>query len=174
VSFHNLSIELLRSRADEWISISAGLLCRRTPAGKIEAKTATANPPLMEDRQVDLGNKPNQIEFGSLTIGWSFLNSSKIPLRRREGVEYFDSEAVGPSIVLRHWRNGDRFQPIGMGRAAKLQDLFVNQKIPRAFRHQLAIATTAGGEIFWVQGLRLGERFKVTSATKRLLRWSWR
>jgi tRNA(Ile)-lysidine synthase len=61
-----------------------------------------------------------------------------------------------------------------MKRAVKLQDAFVNQKIPRAVRHQLAIAATAAGEIFWVQGLRIGERFKVTPATRRLLRWSWR
>jgi len=74
---------------------------------------------------------------------------------------------------LRHWRAGDRFQPIGLKSAVKLQDLFVNAKIPAAQRRNLILAATAAGEIFWVEGLRIGEKFKLTSATKRRLRWNW-
>jgi tRNA(Ile)-lysidine synthase len=74
---------------------------------------------------------------------------------------------------LRHWRAGDRFQPIGMNAAVKLQDLFVNRKIPKQRRHALAIATTAAGEIFWVEGLRIGERFRLSETTRRRLKWEW-
>ncbi|PWU20739.1 MAG: tRNA lysidine(34) synthetase TilS [Verrucomicrobia bacterium] len=87
--------------------------------------------------------------------------------------ETFDAEAVGHTIVLRHWQPGDKFQPIGMKCAVKLQDFFVSQKVPRARRHELVIAATAAGEIFWVEGMRIGERFKVTAKTRRLLRWQW-
>jgi hypothetical protein len=64
--------------------------------------------------------------------------------------------------------------PIGLKRAVKLQDLFTNQKIPRPLRHQLVVAATARGEIFWVEGLRISERFKLRSETSLRLRWSWR
>jgi tRNA(Ile)-lysidine synthase len=90
------------------------------------------------------------------------------------GREFFDADKVGARIVLRHWRAGDRFQPIGMAQAVKLQDLFVNAKIPRARRHALIVAATAAGEIFWVEDLRLGERFKLDGTTRRRWRWSWR
>jgi tRNA(Ile)-lysidine synthase len=76
--------------------------------------------------------------------------------------------------VLRHWQPGDRFQPIGMFAAVKLQDWFTNQKILRARRRQLIVATTAAGEIFWVEDQRIGERFKLTAATQRRLNWHWR
>lgn len=86
----------------------------------------------------------------------------------------FDADAVGGNIVLRHWKAGDRLQPIGMKSAVKLQDLFVNQKIPGAHRRQLILAMTERGEVFWVEGLRIGERFKIQETTIRKLVWRWR
>jgi tRNA(Ile)-lysidine synthase len=87
--------------------------------------------------------------------------------------EHFDADKVGHAIGLRHWRPGDRFQPIGMAGGVKLQDLFTNRKIPRAERLGLVVATTAGGELFWVEGLRLAERFKLDKNTVRGLKWCW-
>jgi hypothetical protein len=60
-----------------------------------------------------------------------------------------------------------------MGLAVKLQDLFTNQKVPRAERHRRLVATTAKGEIFWVEGLRMAERFKLDNGTTRRLKWRW-
>jgi tRNA(Ile)-lysidine synthase len=76
-------------------------------------------------------------------------------------------------MVLRHWHAGDRFQPIGLKSAAKLQDLFVNAKIPAARRRELVLAVAANGTIFWVEGLRIGEKFKLRPRTKRRLAWNW-
>ena len=55
----------------------------------------------------------------------------------------------------------------------KLQDLFTNRKVPRDRRRQLVVAATAGGEVFWVEGLRISERFKLTKQTIRCLQWQW-
>jgi hypothetical protein len=56
----------------------------------------------------------------------------------------------------------------------KLQDWFTNLKIPAARRRELVLAETAKGEIFWVEGLRISERFKLTKSTRRRLIWLWR
>ena len=56
----------------------------------------------------------------------------------------------------------------------KLQDLFTNARIPRAERHQRSIGVTAKGVIFWVEGLRIGERFKLDKGTVTRLKWRWR
>jgi hypothetical protein len=61
-----------------------------------------------------------------------------------------------------------------MSGQVKLQDLFINQKIPRADRHKLLIAATAAGEIVWVEGLRISERFKLDKESHRRLKWTWR
>jgi len=85
-----------------------------------------------------------------------------------------DSEfSVGSRVMLRHWRPGDRFQPIGLGVQVKLQDFFTNEKIPRPARHQLVVAAAASGELFWVEGLRIADRFKLDKQTLRRLKWQW-
>jgi tRNA(Ile)-lysidine synthase len=42
----------------------------------------------------------------------------------------------------------------------KLKNFFVDEKIPRFERYRVPIFTT-GGEIFWIGGMRIDERFKV-------------
>ena len=91
----------------------------------------------------------------------------------RAGCETFDAEKVGSPILLRHWQPGDRFQPIGMSDSVKLQDFFTNEKVPRSRRHELVVAANNKGELFWVEGLRISERFKLTKETKRGLQWRW-
>jgi tRNA(Ile)-lysidine synthase len=88
--------------------------------------------------------------------------------------ESFDADQVGGRITLRHWRPGDRFQPVGLKSSVKLQDLFTNRKIPRARRRELLVAAAENGEIFWVEGLRISENFKLTPRTRRRLLWRWR
>ncbi len=127
-----------------------------------------------KSRQVTLTEAAGQATFNGVSIGWRLQARPGLPLPpRKSGTEYFDADRVGLGIVLRHWRKGDRFQPIGMPTAVKLQDLFVNQKVPRALRHNLLVAETAKGGIFWVEGMRISERFQLTKSTKRRLQWRW-
>ena len=108
-----------------------------------------------------------RFEWRTGTGGW------KPRLRTVTGQEVFDADAVGTPVWLRHWQAGDRFQPSGMERPVKLQDLFTNQKVKRERRFELIVATTAQGEVFWVEGLRIAERFKLRKGTKRRLQWRW-
>lgn len=113
--------------------------------------------------------------FEAVKLCWKVETKAGRELpKRRTGTEYFDADKVGSKVILRHWRRGDRFQPMGMGKSVKLQDLFVNQKVPQALRHTLLVAESEKGEIFWVEGLRISERFQLTKGTKRRLQWQWR
>jgi tRNA(Ile)-lysidine synthetase-like protein len=94
--------------------------------------------------------------------------------RARSGVEWFDADTVGERVVLRHWQPGDRYWPIGAPAEMKLQDFFVNQKVPAAERRQRLLAEAADGRIFWIEGARIAEPFKVRPQTRLLLRWEWR
>ena len=60
-----------------------------------------------------------------------------------------------------------------MERPAKLQDLWVNRKVPRAERFRRVVATTADGRLFWVEGLPPGEAFRIGPATRHRLDWTW-
>jgi tRNA(Ile)-lysidine synthase len=51
----------------------------------------------------------------------------------------------------------------------KLQDFFVDAKVPRDQRGSIPLMVS-GDQIAWVVGFRVDERFKVTDSTRRILR----
>jgi tRNA(Ile)-lysidine synthase len=66
---------------------------------------------------------------------------------------------------------GDFFFPMGFGKRKKLQDFFVDAKVPRDERDAVPIIVS-GSDIVWIAGHRADERFKVKEDTKRFLRLS--
>ena len=96
--------------------------------------------------EVDLRGRAGEVEFGGTRVSWR-VGSRTGDSRAKSAVrcECFDADRVGSPVVLRHWRPGDRFQPIGMARPVKLQDFFTNQKVPRDRRRRLIVAATARG-----------------------------
>jgi tRNA(Ile)-lysidine synthase len=65
---------------------------------------------------------------------------------------------IGATATVRAWREGDRMRPVGLGGSKTLQDLFTDRKVPRALRRTLPIVEAAG-EIVWVAGVAVDERF---------------
>ena len=65
---------------------------------------------------------------------------------------------LGSPVTVRAWRDGDRMRPVGLGGSKSLQDLFTDRKVPRALRRTLPVVES-GGEIVWVAGVAVDERF---------------
>ena len=83
----------------------------------------------------------------------------------REGEAVVSREALGERVVVRCWQEGDRIQPAGMGGSSKsLQDLFTDRKVPRELRRTLPLIET-DGEIVWVAGVTVGQRFVPTGGS---------
>ncbi len=83
--------------------------------------------------------------------------------------ETFDADALGDRLTVRTWRAGDRFRPLGMEVGKKLQDFFVDAKVPRHQRGRTPLVCTVDGRIAWVVGHRIGDAVKVTPATRRFI-----
>jgi tRNA(Ile)-lysidine synthase len=85
--------------------------------------------------------------------------------------EYADAGLTGiAGMTLRNWHDGDSFVPLGMSGRKKISDFFVDEKIPLHEKHRIPILLTAGGDVIWVCGMRLDDRFKITPATRRVLK----
>ena len=169
-------VETLRTCPGHWVKVSPELAVIQDGDGYLRWQAsrvvATPNPAVCK---LDLAGDDQTTVFGGVNFAWrtAARRGRQLP-KPHAGREYFDADMIGPGITLRHWRTGDRFQPSGMNSPVKLQDLFVNGKIPRDERHALIVAATAAGEIFWVERLRIAERFKLTGTTKHCLQWHWK
>jgi len=63
----------------------------------------------------------------------------------------FDAGRLPGPLGVRSRRPGDRFYPLGMQGSKRLQDFFVDRKVPRALRDRVPLLT-AGEQILWVMG----------------------
>jgi tRNA(Ile)-lysidine synthase len=85
--------------------------------------------------------------------------------------EFIDADRITDGeLVLRTWSDGDSFIPLGMKTKKKISDFFVDAKIPIYEKHHIPILETKQGDVVWVCGQRIDDRFKITSDTKRILK----
>src|SRR5258706_1698994 len=118
-----------------------------------------------------------RVEDGKL-VNWELVietvEEENLFARAQENVDPFtawlDADLVEGNPQIRTMRAGDRFWPLGMpGKSVKLQDFFVNIKLPRRARGKWPLVCVRE-EIAWVAGLRLAHPFRGTEKTKRALR----
>ncbi len=93
----------------------------------------------------------------------------EVKLSDNSSVEFFDEEKIKGKLILRNWRPGDKLVPLGMKYSKKVSDLLTDAKVPALFKKQILVLCD-GNEIIWVVGVRLSEKYKVTSETKRVIK----
>lgn len=104
-------------------------------------------------------------------IGWRFeltLLDGSHPDPADHLEARIDSATIVEPLYVRNWRRGDRFRPLGLGGTKKLQDYFVDAKIPRGERDRIPLVCDQGG-ILWVVGWCVSERCRVTPQTLETL-----
>lgn len=77
-----------------------------------------------------------------------------------------DAEKLSFPLLVRGVRPGDCFHPLGSGGRRKLQDFLVDLKVPRERRHEVLLLESAG-EVAWVVGMRIDDRFKIRDGTRK-------
>jgi len=80
-----------------------------------------------------------------------------------------DFERTTCPLQVRFRQPGDTFYPLGAPGSKKLQDFFIDSRIPRAERSSIPLVVS-NREIVWVVGYRIAEPFKLRPETKRVLR----
>ncbi|HAM71667.1 MAG TPA: tRNA lysidine(34) synthetase TilS [Verrucomicrobiales bacterium] len=169
-------VEAMRLRPGRPVTLEGGRVVLREVGGRIQVLPKPGRGEFLgEALALEMTAARGGAKHGGARVRWSRRGdvSSRFVRQAKPGVEVFDAARVGTSIVLRHWRPGDRFQPLGMSRPAKVQDLFVNRKVPAPDRRRLLVAECGQGRIFWIEGLPPGDLFKVTPATGEFLVWRW-
>jgi tRNA(Ile)-lysidine synthase len=168
-------VEELRTTAARPVTVRPGRILIREPAGWVREGHPVRTEFGQACTELALEGRAGECQFGGLRVAWQRVaaHGRRGLTLRRPGVERFDAAKVGERVMLRHWRPGDRFQPLGMPRTVKLQNLFVNARIQREQRRRAVVATTGSGEIFWVEGLRMAEAFRLDKRSQQRLKWQW-
>lgn len=129
----------------------------------------TTRPGLAHKFSYVIGS-PGKWKFPEFSVNVEEVSAKSLE-KGREDVAYFDARKVAFPVEVRSFRPGDRFIPLGMKDEKKLKNFFVDEKIPRFERYRTPIFTSRG-EIFWVGGMRIGDRFKVRKKGTKAIRMS--
>lgn len=152
-------MHLLGSDSGKYISSSTHkILKNRSWLIIAPLDTAESNHILIEKNDTKIDFKE-----GVLQLKASF-NSEKRPVNS-EGIALLDLKNIAFPLLLRRWKEGDYFYPLGMQKKKKLSRFFIDRKIPLTQKEKIWVIES-NKKIIWVIGQRIDERFKMTDKTR--------
>jgi tRNA(Ile)-lysidine synthase len=163
--------------------------CRQALTAKSGTILSTDNWQLLIQKEQLLLQKKEQ-ETGEVSYSWEAADSQLLlhsgyslrkaiitkpqKLSKAANMAMISLRNLIYPLKVRRWLAGDSFCPLGMGgQHQKLQDFFTNNKIDRFSRQEQWLLVNGDGQIIWVVGLRLDERFKVSAQDVEILKVSF-
>jgi len=115
------------------------------------------------DSLVIIDKGQQSVSGGLLTIGSSEANievHTADPLRA-----YLDSRELDYPLILRKWKPGDYFYPLGMRKKKKVSRFLIDLKLSPTQKERILVLESQK-RICWVVGLRIDDRFRITPHTR--------
>lgn len=109
------------------------------------------------------------VELDGKIISVEQVNKKMIQFTCNKYVEFISGDGLKKKFEVRNWKAGDQFQPIGMTGTKKVSDFLSDIKISSAEKKDHLVLSNSG-KIIWLVGLRIDEKFKVKSRTKKILK----
>jgi tRNA(Ile)-lysidine synthase len=108
------------------------------------------------------------------------LGSWKMAIEKTDDIETslsnpieakLDANKITYPLLWRKWKAGDLFYPLGMEHRKKVSDFLIDSKIPLSEKDEVTVLES-NGEIAWVVGYRIDNRFKITDETQSSILFS--
>ena len=112
------------------------------------------------------------IDFPEGSMHWTKKAAKQLTIPSKDPNKIsLDAEKIHFPLVLRKWKAGDYFYPLGMKKKKKLARFFIDQKLSRPEKEKVWVLEM-NKKILWIVGMRIDDRFKITEKTKTVLKIS--
>ncbi len=114
--------------------------------------------------EIQVEQSTSEIDVNGKPLTFAKVEPASIEFAVDNTIVYVDYSKLVFPLTIRNWAAGDRFQPLGMKHKKKLSDFMIDEKIPLNLKKQVMVLTS-GGELVWVIGFRIDDRYKITGKT---------
>ena len=163
--------ELFEKQVGRRVDLPYDMEAWRTYDGVVCRKKTEPGPQKAEEKILDCeGQETHLCEWCGWQIKSRVFVADQVPQEASEKVytKWFDYDKIKDSLAIRNRRKGDYFVLDAAGHHKKLEDYFVNEKIPASHRdEQLLLA--GEDEIFWIVGGRMAYGTGISDATRWVL-----
>jgi tRNA(Ile)-lysidine synthase len=126
----------------------------------------------IESENIIIEEKINNIQFALGNLNISKAAVADCPLPIANSVACLDAKEITYPLLLRKWKTGDYFYPLGMKKKKKLGRFFIDQKLSKSAKEKIWVIEM-NKKIIWIVGHRIDDRFKITKKTKLVLKITW-
>ncbi len=113
-----------------------------------------------------------RIVFENGVLELELLSTANYKPQTTNAIASLDAAEIKFPLLLRKWKQGDYFYPLGMQKKKKLGKFFIDQKLSKTEKEKVWVLEM-NKKIIWVIGHRINDRFKVTAATKNVMKISF-
>ena len=96
------------------------------------------------------------------------LTTDNYQLSTDKNIATLDAKYIQYPLLLRRWKPGDYFYPLGMTKKKKLSKFFIDGKLSKTAKEKVWVVEM-NKKIIWVIGYRIDDRFKITGSTKEIM-----
>lgn len=165
VSFNDCDkiISLFLNQIGRSVSISNGLAALRERGQVLIYIKRKQNEP--ERVEIDVGSH-GEIDYKKIII--NYVEKNLAAYSNNKNIEYINAAKVSGKFILRFWKDGDRFYPLGLNGSKKVSDFLNDQKVS-SFEKRKQLVLINNKKIVWVVGHRIDNRFKITDKTRKVI-----
>ncbi|HEU4860231.1 MAG TPA: tRNA lysidine(34) synthetase TilS [Chitinophagaceae bacterium] len=124
---------------------------------------------IIEEKNKHVAFQEGMIEIEGLQTSNPDKSGQALNLQTSNSIALLDSKEISFPFILRKWKAGDYFYPLGMKKKKKLSRFFIDQKFSKTEKEKTWVIEM-NKKIIWIVGQRIDERFKVTEKTKSVLK----